>query len=901
MHASPGANTVYIEGGTYNLSTPISLTAADSNDSYLAMPGQTVVLSGGTNVSGWTVGSDGIWRAHVAAGSVTQFTVNGVAQVEARYPNYDSSNPTTGGWLWAGNLPAGDNPLTQMAYNKADFPSGQPVVGEKVNVFTQSGYSCDVLTIASVDTTNGVVTFTGTASGNIGSGSRYFISGNSALLDQPGEWWFDKASQTMSYRPPAGFTGAGAVASGGDHSIFSITGATNVTIQGMNFTDVATTASIADNATAAVYMTNSSGITVSGNTFTNVAKGVYLDDQTFNNTITQNNFSNIWSAAIDVTPTSYQNTITNNTIDKSGTVFREGGAIQLTETWGNLISNNLIQNVPRFGIEEQNYDPTLKSGGNTIQYNQIFNSGQQTFDEGAIYAFSSSDPAALGDIIRYNDIQNTGGLGTTATGFKSGQYLSWGVYLDDYTSNAQVYGNFVSGTSQGGVMLHGGNNNQVYDNILVNNSIFGIEVLEISKSMSGNSIYNNVIAIPADTGSPIVSLNPSFMPPSTVHNNIYVSPTGVSPIVANQTYAQWRSTGGDVGSTVVTSAGFTNASAGDYSFAPGSIALVDGIPQLPWSSMGPSGAVSPPPPPPPPPPLPPPVVTAPPASYAITGTALSTTLPASVQIAHQTYAGTNYTTTLVTGSWNSVALVQVAPSSWPTGTDQKLAYDNFVRVNLDLHTAGILPLNVLTIGEQGGSVTLGDGSDNFTWVAQYSGSISSGNTMVVNTGAGNDTIQITSAGLSALDDAHNTGNGSLWSPGYLGGSSVAEVHLGSGNDTVTVTGATKLHAFAGAGFAKITGGSSADTITGGTGGGDFTGGAGKDTFVFAPGDGNVTVEDFTHGTDILKFVGIQKSSVHSSLTTQSGISGILVTYDSSGHDIFLAHATTLSQWDMKVA
>ncbi len=213
--ANPGDDTVYIRDGTYALGTPIQLTAAAPNSSLLACPGERPVISGGTPVSGWTI-ADGIWTAHVGLGSVQQFVVDGVEQTEARYPNEDPSDPVRGGWLWAQSLPAGHDASLEMAYDKADFPTGRPTVGEKITVFSQAGYSRDVLTIAAVDPNQGIITFDQPATYPVGPGSRYFISAGKPLLDRAGEWWFDRVTQTLYFNPPAGFDGSNAVAAGGD-------------------------------------------------------------------------------------------------------------------------------------------------------------------------------------------------------------------------------------------------------------------------------------------------------------------------------------------------------------------------------------------------------------------------------------------------------------------------------------------------------------------------------------------------------------------------------------------------------------------------------------------------------------------------------------------------------------
>ncbi len=167
-----------------------------------------------------------------------------------------------------------------MAYNKNNFPAGQPQAGEKVTVFSKLSYSSDVLTIQSVDTSAGIIKFTNPATYEIGAGSRYFISGNKTLLDRPGEWSFDKSSHVLSYKPPAGFDGKGAVVSGA-MSLMTISGASNVTVKGLTFSDAGTDryhpAGYLN--TAAILVEGSNNIVLTDNRFVNVAKGVSVHDE----------------------------------------------------------------------------------------------------------------------------------------------------------------------------------------------------------------------------------------------------------------------------------------------------------------------------------------------------------------------------------------------------------------------------------------------------------------------------------------------------------------------------------------------------------------------------------------------------------------------------------------------
>ena len=592
MAASSAADTTYVLGGTYYLNgNGLSLTGANSNDTIAAYQGANAVISGGSLLptTGWTVGSDGIWSAHLNASNIEQLTLNGQSQTEARYPNEVPTNPIQGGWLWAKTLPSGDNPSTQMAYNKADFPAGQPpTVGEKVTVFSASDYTNQVLTITNVDTTAGVITFDQPADSSIGPGSRYFISDSKVLLDQPGEWYFDPASHTLYFKPPAGFDGSGAVASG-DLSPINISGAQNITISGLTIADAATTSETQSINTAAINIVNSNGIVVDSNHFTNVAQGVFISGTSSHNTISNNDFSHVWSAAVTLEYGTSNNLVTNNSITNSNEVFVGLGAIFMDESLGNTISHNLIQNVSGAGISEVNYNPSKSSGGNTIEYNSILHSGQQTNDVGAIYAYSGPDLNALGDIIRYNNIVDTGGLGTTASGFIAGQYLSAGVYLDNLVSNAQVYGNFIQGTGYAGVQVHGGNNDNVWGNIIVGDQGQGVRLDAIdANSMAGDQVHGNIIQVNSDPNIDTISSasgTPLTAIPSTVYQNIYYSPSGISLHIEGKTFSQWQAAGGDLGSVVTTNPGFVNPPS-NYSLIPGSLALTDGFTNLPWAQMG---------------------------------------------------------------------------------------------------------------------------------------------------------------------------------------------------------------------------------------------------------------------------------------------------------------------------
>ncbi len=106
MGAKPTADVTFVMDGVYNVRAPVALTAKNSNDTISAYKDDEPVIRGGVNVGNWTSGANGIWTAKLPnVSAVEQFVVNGVRQVEARYPNYDPANPIKSGWLWAKDVP----------------------------------------------------------------------------------------------------------------------------------------------------------------------------------------------------------------------------------------------------------------------------------------------------------------------------------------------------------------------------------------------------------------------------------------------------------------------------------------------------------------------------------------------------------------------------------------------------------------------------------------------------------------------------------------------------------------------------------------------------------------------------------------------------------------------------
>jgi Ca2+-binding RTX toxin-like protein len=104
----------------------------------------------------------------------------------------------------------------------------------------------------------------------------------------------------------------------------------------------------------------------------------------------------------------------------------------------------------------------------------------------------------------------------------------------------------------------------------------------------------------------------------------------------------------------------------------------------------------------------------------------------------------------------------------------------------------------------------------------------------------------------------------------------------------------------GAGSDDLQGGAGDDMLRGGSGDDGLTGGAGRDSFVFARGDGQDWVVDFTTGVDRLELSGVTAAEVTFQAASYWGFSGLDVLLP-GGEKLFLQGVGALGAGDVVVA
>jgi Cellulose binding domain len=210
---------VYLRGGVYPISSTVAFTPQDSGTNgktiyYQAYPGETPILSAGTSVTGWTQYSGSIYQAHLSRSTTLRsLYVNDHRAV------MDSKTITSQGcsgtysvsagqasWAWVSGSQADG-----VLYNQSDLPTISKNQND-VEISNSTTWNQNFVAVRGI-TTNGnhwvlqlqqpygaIAQQIGYGAGfSCGSGTQHTIWNAFELLNTPGQFYFDKSTQTLYY------------------------------------------------------------------------------------------------------------------------------------------------------------------------------------------------------------------------------------------------------------------------------------------------------------------------------------------------------------------------------------------------------------------------------------------------------------------------------------------------------------------------------------------------------------------------------------------------------------------------------------------------------------------------------------------------------------------------------
>ena len=264
-------------------------------------------------------------------------------------------------------------------------------------------------------------------------------------IDVPGEWAVDRATGLLYLYPTEEFSESEILIYEGSDTLFDITDAKNIIIDGINFKYANNAVSIYNSEdiiiqncnfehfkTDAVIAYNSSYIGVIN------SKADFCDNTAFNinNSKDFDEFIND-EKVYNLIPT--RNFVQNCVVSNCGY-----SAIRLNFGIGDVISHNVITDMKNNGIV------IGSSQESVVEYNEISNFAMYTWDSGAVY--TAGIPVNRGNHIRYNYIHDSlaGGVG---------------IYFDNMTSDNMAYKNIINDVGVG-ISVNGGRE-YVFDNNII--------------------------------------------------------------------------------------------------------------------------------------------------------------------------------------------------------------------------------------------------------------------------------------------------------------------------------------------------------------------------------------------------------------------------------------------------
>ncbi|MGL5873060.1 MAG: hypothetical protein ACRC2R_11970 [Xenococcaceae cyanobacterium] len=516
--------TVLVRGGTYFLAEPLAFTSedsgtADSPIAYKAYPNEKPVISGGRLITDWQQQGD-LWVANLPEVKTGQWyfrllRVGDNWAIRARYPNFDPNNPLMGGWLFARddrsnrpNLKFGEN---YIVVDSEQFPNWQNWEGAELYAYQDKNWANAILSVTNIDKDNH------TLFGNfkkdeypIAVGNRFYIENVREALDSPGEWYLDVKTGELLYWPTASdFHSNVEVIAPAMDKLIVLQGdmqkenfVEHIHFRGLTFadTDYTLATSIFATGNAAIHMSAVRQCVIEDCTFATLgAYGIKMDRRSHENGIICNKMAQLGEGGVtlegNVETQPFNNLLAGNDIRDLGKIYKWVNGISVYGH-GNKIAHNRFQRTPRGAIDLSSNGIEDYSHNNIVEFNEIIDACQEVSDGSAI-GTGGRDRQLSGNIIRYNFIKNVSGILTDDNGQFSFPHMSWGIYLDDYTSGTEIYGNIVTETAGGALHIHGGIDNKAENNIFVDGVRTQI-LLSPHKNdpqfMKDNVIRRNIIA-----------------------------------------------------------------------------------------------------------------------------------------------------------------------------------------------------------------------------------------------------------------------------------------------------------------------------------------------------------------------------------------------------------------------
>jgi hypothetical protein len=470
--------SVVLRGGTYFLPETLVFKPEDSGRdgapvTYAAAAGETVVLSGGRPITGWTKVEGGLWTAKVPDGlRFNQLFIDGKRRTRARTPN-------EGEFFRVDGEITLDKPA-KLKFRAGDLRPEWAARGD-VEVLALQKWAEIRMPIQALD----AETRTATLSGDchkwiIEKDARYWVENAPDMIDAPGEWYLDKKTGILTYKPLPGEDPTKTVAiAPALQQILRIEGdpAAKKAVAFLQFRGI--TLSHADWSIGPKgYSDSQAAIDYPGAVWARGAVscafercvvshvggyGIDLSRGCRENRIVRCEVADTGAGGIRIGETALRkeeadktlgNVVTDNHVHDLGVVFPAGVAIWVGHSAKNLLAHNHIHDTYYSGFSigwSWGYGPS-GAQENVIEYNDVHHIGRGMLaDMGGIYTLGT----CTGTVIRNNVFHDVW----------SSTYGGWAIYFDEGSTGVVAENNVSYRCKSNGFHQHYGKDNTLRNNI----------------------------------------------------------------------------------------------------------------------------------------------------------------------------------------------------------------------------------------------------------------------------------------------------------------------------------------------------------------------------------------------------------------------------------------------------
>ncbi len=428
-------------------------------------------IHGGVPIRGWKKttfnGRKDVWVADVSKMTLTKnpkeaprprmLFFNGTRQQPARWPNFDKKKPYSTGYAYAKELENKEYYADEVVMADKDVRTwahpedGWSWLNPEHNYWTRfHDLSAQ---------TNATVYLKGARHSKLGGYNRYdrWCAENIAEeLDLPGEWYFNPREKKVYLISPDGTDpNKTVVAFPQKEPIFSVRKAGNLTIAGLELTG----------GHDGIRIYGSDGVDiiacsvhdVGWNGFGDMHAGVGIFTMGKKTRVFDCDVYNIGNHGIQ--EHGNYGVISNNYIHHCGQIDPAGQAVRNSGSF-NIVTHNLMHDFPRSAI--CGYGRFSETS-----YNRIRHTNQTGDDTGALY--DAAWTSCVGSKICYNWISDSIGYKRQEDGTYWFNEGATGIYFDECSGGAEVYGNLIENCSMAGMHCHNARWITISNNVFVSN------------------------------------------------------------------------------------------------------------------------------------------------------------------------------------------------------------------------------------------------------------------------------------------------------------------------------------------------------------------------------------------------------------------------------------------------